>query len=405
MADKVERTGTRIVGFPDGELDFQLMRMLGAGNYGGAAPGEVFAARSAIGNRPEQWPAPFVAMATELDALAAQAETQFPVTARDHALRASMYWRCAEYFADPFGADCPRWGLASRASFGRAARHMTWRVAPFTYAFEGRQLPGYVMRPPAVQPEPATRPTLLIVTGFDGTAEELYFQAACAGLERGFQVVVAEGPGQMGTMREHPDLPFRPDYEAPIGAMIDHVLTLPGVDPDRLALYGISFGGYFAARAAAHDRRIRALILNSPIINLRDYLLGFMGDSAEAEDVALDEVDEVPEQYFPALSKHSFKAACRRFGVRSHFAWLDALKAFRVSDDQLRAITCPTLAMAGSGEGGEPEHQFQAFCQGAGGQTTAWRFDGLGSDMHCQMGNLPYSNAVVYDWLGKLWQK
>src|SRR5690606_4778885 len=204
-------------------------------------------------------------------------------------------------------------------------------------------------------------------------------QAACAGLQRGFQMVIAEGPGQMGVMREHPDLPFRPDYEVPIGAMLDQVLKLPGVDTQKLALYGISFGGYFAARAAAHDQRIRAAILNSPIIDLRAYMLGFMGlsaEAAEAQDVSLDELDDIPNEEFPALNKHVFKAACRRFGVRSHLAWLDALKTYRV--ERLDAISCPVLALAGSGEGGETERQFEAFCKGVSGPVSVWRFANLG---------------------------
>src|SRR5437764_13511427 len=45
---RVERTASRIVGFSSAELDFQLMRSLGAANYGGCAPGGVFAARALI---------------------------------------------------------------------------------------------------------------------------------------------------------------------------------------------------------------------------------------------------------------------------------------------------------------------------------------------------------------------
>ncbi|MGH7988235.1 MAG: alpha/beta hydrolase family protein [Candidatus Binataceae bacterium] len=68
-------------------------------------------------------------------------------------------------------------------------------------------------------------------------------------------------------MRFNSELTFRPDYEKPIAAMLDAAVARPEVDVDRLALYGISFGGSFAIRGGEHDPRIRALVVNSPIID------------------------------------------------------------------------------------------------------------------------------------------
>ena len=42
--------------------------------------------------------------------------------------------------------------------------------------------------------------------------------------------------------------------------MLDHALGLPEVDPDRIALYGWSFGGYLAPRAATAEHRLAACI-------------------------------------------------------------------------------------------------------------------------------------------------
>lgn len=404
MVDTVQRSATRIGGFARDEYDFQLMRLLGAANYGGAAPGEVFAARAHIaGDDPAAWPPAFANLAASVQAQAAAAQGRHPLSARDHWLRASMYWRCAEYFADPFLPQQCSWGQASRQAFQQAMAALPGSAQIMPYAFEGRQLPGYFLRPPGADVH-AARPTVLAITGFDGTAEELYFQTARAGLERGFNVAIAEGPGQMGTLRDHPDLAFRPDYEAPIGAMLDAVLAQPGVDPERLALYGISFGGYFALRGAAFQPCVRALILNSPITNLHAYMLAFLGGTAEAEDFTLDDLPDIPEAVFPALDKLMFKAACRRFGVSSYFGWLERLQAF-TAEAVLDQVTCPALALAGSGEGAETERQFQQFCQNAGGPVTAHRFEAPGTDMHCQLGNLPASNAVVYDWLERLWPR
>lgn len=103
-----------------------------------------------------------------------------------------------------------------------------------------------------------------------------------AELERGYNIVRVAGPGQMDVFRFYPNTYFEPDYEKPLKAVIDFLAERPDVDMERLAILGISFGGYFATRATAHEPRIKALIANSPILNLRDYLVAFIGsDPAE----------------------------------------------------------------------------------------------------------------------------
>lgn len=398
----VDRTATRIRGFAASELDFQLMRQLGAATAGGGTPGEIMAARGAIpGDDITAWPAAFARLA---DGLVAQADAALGrghrVTAREALLRASSYYRSCEYFTDPFAAEARRYGMASEDCFRRALPLLPGHAQPVAIPFDGLTLPGYLLQPVGV--ERANR-TLICLTGFDGTAEELYFQTAADGLARGFTVLLAQGPGQMGTLRHHPELVFRPDYEAPVAAMVDFAETRPEIDPGRLALYGISFGGYFVTRAAVHEPRLAALIANSPIVDLHAYMGAFVAgadvpEEAQDQDVTLEEVDEIPDAFMPPAVKLGFKSACRRFGVSSMSGWMTALTAYRVGD--LSRIACPCLAMAGAGEGEATLAQTQSFAEGVSGPVTTRLFIAAeGADMHCQLGNLPLSNAVLYDWL------
>ena len=183
--------------------------------------------------------------------------------------------------------------------------------------------------------------------------------------------------------------------------MIDYVLSRRDVDPERLALYGISYGGYFASRAAAHDRRIKALVANSPIPDLRAYVVGFVGPemAANPPPLKLEEIDPIPDQQLPPGMKLSLKMSLRRFGVDSVAAWLERLRAFRIGD-ALQDIRCPSLALVGEGEGSVAMELFESFSRGVSGPVTQRIFTTAeGADSHCQLGNLPLSNAVIYDWL------
>jgi pimeloyl-ACP methyl ester carboxylesterase len=223
-------------------------------------------------------------------------------------------------------------------------------------------------------------------------------------LERGWNVLIAEGPGQTGFLRFHPEVKFRPDYELPVAAMIEFALSRGEVDPQRLALYGISFGGYFASRAAANDNRIKALVANSPIPDLRAYLVGFIGSEMASNPPPLTaaEIDQIPDQQMPPGMKLSLKASFRRFGVDSVAAWLEWLREFRIGD-RIRDISCPSLALVGDGEGAIAMDLFRGFSTGVSGPVTERIFTTAeGADTHGQLGNLPLSNAVIYDWLDEV---
>jgi dienelactone hydrolase len=400
---RVARSETRVRGFADPEMDFQLLRGLGAANYMGAAVGEILAAvRDISDGDPRTWPPAFATLGERTLSAARSALPRHPVSARDHFLRASMYYRAAEYYDDPVTDTSRAHGLASRDAFVEAAKLMPAKPEVLRIPFERIWLPGYFMQPIGAEARP--RKTVILLTGFDGTGEELYFQAGHAALERGWNVLITEGPGQAGFLRFHPNVAFRPDYEVPVGAVIDHALSRPEVDPQRLALYGISFGGYFASRAAAHDARIRALVANSPIPDLHAYIVGFVGReiAANPPPLTLREIDGIPDQQLPPGIKHSLKASLRRFGVDSVAAWLERTREFRVGD-ALRNIRCPSLALVGKSEGSVAMELFESFSRGVGGPVTRRVFTTAeGADSHCQLGNLPLSNAVVYDWLDEV---
>jgi dienelactone hydrolase len=118
--------------------------------------------------------------------------------------------------------------------------------------FDGTTLHGYLQLPADV-PNP---PLVLLVPGADSTKEEL-FDLAQHIVSRGTAIAVFDGPGQ-GSVSLH--MKMRPDYESAIIAIVDSLVERSDIDPGRIAVGGVSYGGLFALRAAAVDSRIRAVV-------------------------------------------------------------------------------------------------------------------------------------------------
>ncbi len=118
--------------------------------------------------------------------------------------------------------------------------------------YEGRQLYGILRRPHGAQ----RAAVVVMCVGLDSTKEELDVYENIF-LERGMATLAFDGPGQG---EAEYDMPIRGDYEAPVKAVIDYIETRDDLDPDRVGVMGVSLGGYYAARAAAFDKRIAACL-------------------------------------------------------------------------------------------------------------------------------------------------
>src|SRR5581483_2231085 len=244
--------------FTDQTFSFELLRAASYGLYGGSEIGEVLATAKQIREGDfESWYVAWQRTAARIEALAAQVRDQgHPISAGPAFLRASNYYRTAEFFLAP---DDPRrieTFEKSRTTFWQFLELSGLCVERVRIPYEGTTLPGYFYR---ADESRAPRRTLLSLGGFDSTGEELYFFAAAAAILRGYNVLTFEGPGQGEPLRVH-HLPARPDYEVPVRAAVDYLWTRPEVDRERIALMESSLGGYYAPRAAAFEPRVKALI-------------------------------------------------------------------------------------------------------------------------------------------------
>jgi 2,6-dihydroxypseudooxynicotine hydrolase len=95
-----------------------------------------------------------------------------------------------------------------------------------------------------------------MVPGLDSTKEELQATAEYF-LARGLATLAVDGPGQGESEYQ---LPIEPAYEKVVTAAVDYLAGRDDIDHKTTGLFGVSLGGYFAARGAAHEQRITATV-------------------------------------------------------------------------------------------------------------------------------------------------
>jgi pimeloyl-ACP methyl ester carboxylesterase len=100
----------------------------------------------------------------------------------------------------------------------------------------------------------ARPPLVLLVPGLDSTKEE-FFRLENVFLDRGMATLSIDGPGQGESGY---DLPIRADYDVAVAAVLDAIARRTDLDLDRVGLFGVSLGGYYAPRVLAFEPRVRA---------------------------------------------------------------------------------------------------------------------------------------------------
>ncbi|KAH6637096.1 Alpha/Beta hydrolase protein [Chaetomium tenue] len=391
----------------DETFHFELLFNLGNTIFGAGDVNDALAAAKDIeaGNF-TSWLETFHALAEYTKKQAEDADNAYdPLNVREAWFAASSYYRQADFYNHANWTD-PRinsFWLEQRAAFDKA-------LAALPVPGERIQIPTDNFTIEAIWYAAAAdrvkRPTLVIGNGYDAGQEDSYHSFVVPALARGWNVMTYEGPGQP-TVRRNDDTGFIPDWEKVLTPVIDELMKRKGcvVDKDRLVLVGISMGGYLAARAAAFEPRIKALIVNGGVWDVYEGYAGQLtpdlkelleaGKQEEFDQAVLPLLDS-PQ--VPTLTRWGLGHGLWCFKHHSPYLWLESLKQYTLKD-VVDKINVPVLVVDSVFEGffaGQPEVVKDAL-----GDKATYKFFNGTAGYHVQVGAGQEWSRYQFAWLHK----
>lgn len=324
----------------------------------------------------------------------------FKISASESFLRAANYYRTAEFYLN-YGSNkdyMDKINQLSTKCFNLAVQYGPFHIKPVEIPFEGTSLPGHFYYADTEKPAP----TVIAISGNDGTKEELY-AIGIGAIKRGMNCLAFDGPGQGETIRRR-NIPFRYDYETAVSPAIDFALHDPSVDPDKIILWGESLGGYFAPRAAAFENRISACVANGGLYDClslnpekRDSILqGIRKHAAVVNRLA---------RLFMKMSV-AFDWRCRHgfltFGVDTPSEYMLKYEPFCLKGVTSK-ITCPVLVIGNEDDKKNWRNQAVLLYNALKCQKEYMYFTNKeGAGAHCQAGCRVYANDRIFNWIERV---
>lgn len=388
--------------FGDDGFEFMMLQTLGATYHKGADIGECLAAAAKIDDGDyEGWYRAWSETADRVRGFAeGSAARGHRASARDAYLRASTYYNTAAFFLDGTPDPSrllPTWE-AHRACFDEAASRFDPPFERVEIPYEDTTLTGYLFK---ADDSGRRRPLVILNNGSDGTVTDMYLMGGAAALERGYNALTFDGPGQ-GAALFRQGLYFRPDWERVITPVVDFALGRPEVDPERVVMQGVSQAGYWVPRAVAFEHRIAAAVADPGVVDVSSSWLSHLPQSMQEllETGATEEFDDYIEQGIRSSlsARQTMRSRMRPYGTDSPFEAYTLVEQYKL-DGIIERIRCPMLVTDPENEQfwpNQPRRLYEALtCPKELVTFTAAE----GADSHCEPKALGLREGRIFDWL------
>ncbi|KAJ5775818.1 Alpha/Beta hydrolase protein [Penicillium nucicola] len=346
----------------DSEFAFILSEYLSLANEGGAASGEILRAAAVIeAGDFESWYKEFTFLAEKIGAQAEKAEkNKALVSAREAYFRSSSYYRAADFFLHGNQSD-PRiytvWDK-QKVAFNKAVGLLSRPGTFVELKADGFTVPAYFYpanpQLPANQGAPKRRlPTVIVGTGYDGSQQAIYHSNCLEIIERGWNCITYEGPGQP-TVRRDQDMGFIPEWWEVVTPVVDYARARHDVDIDKVALMGVSYGGLLAPLAATKERRLAAVVALDGMLSLKRAVLTLLGTqitelySSGNETEFNNYMTAALAQDVPTSFRWLIEQGMWSFNTTDPYTFISRMGDIYLDKEKLDKIECPVFV--GSGE-------------------------------------------------------
>ncbi|MFD5426882.1 alpha/beta hydrolase family protein [Streptomyces sp. NPDC127084] len=399
--------------FKDPAYNFNGLLALGGAGFGAGEVGEVLTAVNAInkaGLSSQTYVETFKKLGDQLRK-APQGSKADAQTTSFRALRAAQYYGQALFFV--LGSDDP----GSEEQLYKAGR-AAWdafcdgcQPPPVTadVPYQKTPLPVWFFRPDTADER---RPTVILTNGSDGQNVDMWTYGVSAALDRGWNALVYDGPGQ-GQLLFVDQVVFSPTWEKVVSPLVDWLVARPDVDPDKLALTGLSMGGDLAPRAAAFEHRIAALVAMPGCL---EPWLGFPPEVREILTPSKEETNNIwNKEVVPELPPDAAAVLKKRFEPFSVQAMLAARQGKMFTDfytpaTRIEALTitgivgrikAPTLVLDYDDEQFYPGQPREMYEKLTAPKDYVKLTRAEGAQLHCSPMAPQLHCEVVFDWLGE----
>jgi len=391
--------------FDDPSFDFETRSLFGDIHYGAGDVGEMLTAVANIVNGDAaSWVNEWRTLAERIETIGDAANTAgHKVSARGAYLRAAVYFAASYVFVD--GTENAEAQLSELFAAHRRCFHLhvglldppAVRIA---VPYEETDLPGYLFIP---ADDGVARPTLILNNGSDAAFTFLWPGLGRPGLERGYNTVIFDGPGQQSMLFER-GIPFRPDWEHVITPLVDYLSRRPEVDATKIALYGTSQAGYWAPRAAAFEHRLAAVIADPGVVNvstswrsnLPQEMVGLL--DAEDEETFNAGMAFARAEWSPAMTQEVAWRA-KPYGVQpSDYATFKTVEQYQLGD-LVKEIKAPMMITDPEDEQFWPGQSRLLFDALPGSKLIVPFTKAEGANMHIEPMGRSLLEQRMYDWL------
>ena len=262
--------------------------------------------------------------------------------------------------------------------------------------YENTELRGFFMRGTSKERK---RPLLILSNGSDGSLLDMWLWGGAGAVARGYDCLTFDGPGQ-GYALWKQKLYFRPDWEKVITPVVDYALTRPEVDGKRIAIQGISQGGYWVPRAVAFEKRIAAAIADPGVVDVSTSWISTLpkpmiellnaGRKAEFDGYLAKSLEPSDRAYL------NFRM--RPFGFDSYFDAYQAVSEYKLAG-VAEKIRCPLLITEPVNEKYWQGQSRQLYDLVSAPKKLVHFSESDGADLHCEPKGTGLRDLRVFNWL------